>query len=95
MVTRKIRPYSVEEEEVSSATTLDYDLLSNFCLVDWKRIGYKQDLKQETRNYLNRICQPTVVNICDKPEKVYKDGATSESIRRDLFINSSPLDFVE
>jgi hypothetical protein len=96
MVTRKIRPYSVEENEVKwAATTLDYAYLSNFCLVDWKRIGYKQDLKQETQTYLNRICQPTVVNICADSEKVYKNGATSDSIRRDLFINSSPLDLVD
>lgn len=101
VVTKKIMPCS--EEENLAIGQMKGKLkgipqrcqpVHNLCLVDWKRIGYKQDLKQETQTYLNRICQPTVVNICADSEKVYKDGATSDSIRRDLFINSSPLDFV-
>jgi hypothetical protein len=102
VVTKKIMPCSDEEdlaigqmEGKLKGIPQRCQPIHNLCLVDWKRIGYKRDLKKETQTYLNRICQPTVANICSNSDKVYTCGATSESIRRDLFINSSPLEFVD
>ena len=59
-------------------------------------MGLKYDLKEETQKYINRICQPTVVvvNICKDFEKVYTDGATADSLRHDLWDNSSPFEVV-
>jgi len=90
-VTRKIRPYSDEEGSVVSNMEgklkgiQRFPPIGNVSLVDWKSMGFKEALKPETQKYINRICQPTVVNICTDFDKIYTDGATSESIRRDLF----------
>ena len=100
VVTRKIKPYSQEEADVQKEMLLsgnydEYDHpIPNLCLVDWRRIGYKGDLKEETQRYINRICQPTVVNICNDFKKVYFDCATAASLRQDLWDNSSPCEFV-
>ncbi|KAL7427247.1 hypothetical protein ACHAXM_000762 [Skeletonema potamos] len=91
VVTRKIKPYSAEEDYVVSQMA---GPIPNICLVDWRRMGTKADLKEETQKYINRICQPTVVNICNDFEKVYTDGATSDSVRQDLWDNSSPFEIV-
>lgn len=97
VVTRKIKPYSEEEayvqKEMLPCDSHD-EPLPSLCLVDWKRIGYKDDLKKETNHYINRICQRTVVNICNDFEQVYTDGATATSLRQDLWDKSSPFEFV-
>ena len=93
VVTRKIKPYSDEEAFVNTQMRY-FKGIPHLCLVDWKRIGYKRDLKDETQKYINRICQPTVVNICNDFEKVYTDGATAQSLRQDLWDNSSPFELV-
>ncbi|KAL7495143.1 hypothetical protein ACHAWT_006204 [Skeletonema menzelii] len=96
VVTRKIKPYS-EEEAYVQKEMLPFDRhepLPSLCLVDWKRIGFKDDLKEETQKYINRICQPTVVNICNDFKRVYTDGATAASLRQDLWDSSSPFEFV-
>ena len=58
--------------------------------------GYEGDLhlSEKIQKYINRICQPTVVNICNDFEKVYTDGATAQSLRQDLWDNSSPFELV-
>ena len=97
IVTRKIKPHSDEERQVQKQILPNHSYegtLPNVCLVDWKRIGLKCDLKEETQKYINRICQPTVVNICNDFEKVYTDGATAASLRQDLWDNSSPFEVV-
>jgi len=97
VVTRKVKPYSAEEDYIVSQM-LPIDNIAgpipHLCLVDWKRMGFKDYLKEETQKYINRICQPTVVNICNDFEKVYTDGATSDSVRQDLWDNSSPFEIV-
>lgn len=98
VVTRKILPFSDADDSVASQMKGKLKFLgkfhpmSNICLVDWKRVGFKKDLKFDTQNYINRICQPTVANICTNSKKLYAYGATSESIRQDLFRNSLPLE---
>ena len=93
VVTRKIKPYSAEEEYVHSQMSMPNNRLSmpNIYLVDWKRIGFKNDLEARTQKYMNCICQPTVANICNDFKRVYTDGATAETIRQDLWNNSIPF----
>jgi hypothetical protein len=48
VVTRKIKPYSAEEDYVVSQMA---GPIPNICLVDWRRMGTKADLKEETQKF--------------------------------------------
>ena len=60
-------------------------------------MGIKATLEEETKKFINAVCQPTINRMCQDPNKVYKSGATGEAIRRNLWENAtipiSPEDF--
>ncbi|KAL9190424.1 hypothetical protein ACHAXT_007635 [Thalassiosira profunda] len=89
VVTKTIQPVSAREKEIAGQLSDPFSY--NFCLVDWKRMGRKDDLQDETKSYIRQICQPTVAMICKNRKKIYDGGATAESIRRDLWESSREI----
>ena len=89
LIKEKIKPWSNLDRQLSHLIAEDKDrYVSNNCLVDWKWMGKKSDLKPETQQYIKAICQSTVTRICEKRKEPYKSGATWETIRRDLWRNA-------
>jgi len=93
VITKKVVPWSAEERDIADNRMAEFSNhhwdIHNVCRVSWRRMGYKKALKEATQNYINHVCQPTLQRICDDIEKVYSGGATSESIRRDLWSNAT------
>lgn len=93
VITKKVVPWSAEERAIAENRMSEFSNhhwdIHNVCRVSWRRMGYKKTLKEETQNYMNHVCQPTLQRICDDFKKVYTGGATSESIRRDLWANAT------
>ena len=93
IVTKKVIPWSGEERELADKRCSEFSNhywdIHNVCRVSWRRMGYKKSLKEETQQYINHVCQPTLQRICDDFDKKYEGGATSESIRRDLWTNAT------
>ena len=92
VVKKKVAPGSIEEKtvaaRVSKTSSCKQKWLNNFYMVDWQRMGIKSNLSASTRSYLVSICQPTVQCICSKPGRS-SSGATSESVKRDLWKNAN------
>lgn len=82
VVTKKVMPGSDEEKQLKREDLREFPHYQNthtFCRVDWKWIGIKGDLRQNTQNFLNKICQPTLVWICKDNSKQYADETTAAS----------------
>ena len=93
VIKKKVPPESSEEQRIASnlikTSSCPPKYLYNFCLVDWKRMGMKNNLSSGTQKYLNATCQSTFACICNEPGKRFSNGATSESIRQDLWENAN------
>jgi hypothetical protein len=93
VITKKVLPWSQEERDIADNKLGKFSRsrwpIHTVCRVSWKKMGYKKSLKKSTWQYINSICQPAFVQICNKPEKEFSCGATSESIRRDLWNNAN------
>ena len=89
IVTHVIPAWSQEEDRMAARLCTDWPM-GNICKIDWKWLGKKDDLEKETQDYLGKICQPTVANICQlkKKRKDWKEGGTPESVREDLWTNA-------
>jgi len=88
MVTHVIPAWSQEEDRMAARICTDWPM-GNICKVEWKWLGKKDDLEKETQDYLHKICQPTVANICQlNKKKAWKEGGTPESVREDLWENA-------
>ncbi|KAL7549166.1 hypothetical protein ACHAWF_012441 [Thalassiosira exigua] len=89
VITKKVLPGSAEERKIKDEWMGEFDgsyyNTHTFCLVDWRWMGTKSELDDATRCYMNVVCQPTLARICDDPKKIYKSGASAESIRRNLW----------
>ena len=92
IITKKVIPWSEEERDIAEDKLGGFSgsrwPISTVCRVSWRRMGYKKTLEKTTRDYMNHVCQPSFQQICDDPEKVFAGGATSESVRRDLWSNA-------
>jgi len=88
MITKQIPQWSEEDMQIANRLC-DTWKVGNLCLVDWKYMGMKDDLKQTTQGYINAVCQPTVAHICTDRLKPYKKGGTPESVREDLWNNAN------
>ena len=90
IVTKKIKPWSVEERDVANNKMDEFRVVTganhihNLCRVEWKRMGYKRSLKDSTQNYINHVCQPTLQRICHDLDK-----SSHVDIRRDLWMNAT------
>ena len=93
VITKKVLPWSKEERDIADNKLGKFSRsrwpIHTVCRVRWKKMGYKKSLKKSTWKYINSICQPTFVQISNKPEKEFSCGATSESIRCDLWNNAN------
>lgn len=93
VITKKIVPWSAEEQDLAENSMGEFSnhhwSIHNVCRVSWRRMGHKKALKEATQKYINHVCQPTLQRICDGLERVYAGGATSDSIRRDLWSNAT------
>mmetsp|Transcript_32975 Transcript_32975/g.69182 ORF Transcript_32975/g.69182 Transcript_32975/m.69182 type:complete len:407 (+) Transcript_32975:702-1922(+) len=93
IITKKVVPWSAEERDIADHKMGEFSKhywdIHNICRVSWRRMGYKNTLKDETQKYINHVCQPTLQRICDNFGKVFAGGATSESIRSDLWDNAT------
>ena len=93
VITKKIMPGSTEERDIQLNRLSEFNRHStrihSFCLVEWRRMGIKATLKEETKKFINAVCQPTINRMCQDSNKVYKSGATGESIRRNLWENAT------
>ena len=94
VVERHVDPRSAEERDIAGNGMREVQVrwdVNTLARVDWKWMGYKKNLKQETQRYLNLICQPTLQQICKQ--------ATMQCIREDLWENAtveiSPEEFPE
>ncbi len=87
VITKKVVPWSEEEWDIENNKmgefTRNRHPIHTVCKIDWKLMGFKDDLEDSTKRYMNRICQPTLQQIC-KPEKVFN----SERIRYDLWAHA-------
>ena len=104
IVTKKVVPWSAEETELAEKKMGEFHRVKpahrgdsadpggwhvhNLCRVSWRRMGYKKDLKDPTRGYISKICQPTLAHILKDPTKVH-EGMTMEDIREDLWTNAT------
>ena len=52
-------------------------------------MGVKDNLAATTKKYINAVCQPTINRMCQDPHKIYKSGATGESVRQNLWENAT------
>jgi hypothetical protein len=88
IITKKVVPWSAEERDISDNKTAEFSKhhwgMHNICRVKWKRMGYKNSLKDSTQNYINHVCQPTLQRICHDFAK-----ASHQDIRRDLWMNAT------
>ena len=67
VITKKVNPGpALRGEKYCKGTSqmgCPQRFLYNFCIVEWKRMGMKKDLKGETQRYLNSVCVPTYRRI--------------------------------
>ena len=81
VVTQKILPGSAHEKRIKKKQMGEYKRHNThtFSLVDWKWMGMKATLQEETKRYINSVCQPTINRMCQDPRKEYKCAATGEA----------------
>ncbi|KAL9182966.1 hypothetical protein ACHAXT_004245 [Thalassiosira profunda] len=96
VITQKILPGSTHEKRIKNKHMGEYKRHNThtFSLVDWRWMGTKATLQEETKRYINSVCQPTINRMCQDPRKEYKCAATGEtytgeSVRRDLWENAT------
>ena len=93
VITKKVVPWSAEERDIADNRMGEFSNhywdIHNVCRVSWRRMGYKKDLNKATQSYINHVCQPTLVRVCEDFDKVYTGGATSRSIRENLWMNAT------
>ena len=96
-VTQVFEPNSEQDLTVAAAVPEIDPAWSNlFCRVEFKKMGFKESLKKETKNYINKIVQPTLAQIC-RVGAVWSNSTNAELVRADLWNNAnidiSPDDF--
>lgn len=97
-------PYSAKHAEVALriAKMNGFDskypmYLHEFKRVHWFSMGRKDALSESTRNYINKICQPTLARICRNGKVWSSSNTNAEQVRGDLWENAqfpvNPDDF--
>ena len=55
-----------------------------YCRVKYLWMGKKNDLDKSTQNYIGKVCQPTIANICQRGKSWPKLDTDAVKVRQDL-----------
>jgi hypothetical protein len=61
----------------------------SYCQAEFLLMGMKRNLEQSTQNYIGKVCQPTIANICQKGRSWPASGTGERRVRQDLWRNAT------